>query len=92
MHHFYQSDLKELFTVEISTVIKRIMFSVIPGGHASIIDKPDLYGPTMAAFILPQVLLLAMDSSHHGCDRSGLLGDAVIISVCLWLGLTTFYR
>ncbi len=64
----------------------------ILGGHSTLIDKPDLYGPTIAAFSLPQVLLLAMDSSHHGCARAALLEDAVIVSLCLWLGLTALYR
>lgn len=33
-----------------------------------------------------------MDSTHHGCLRSSLLGDAVIVSLCLWFGLSGLYR
>jgi hypothetical protein len=40
----------------------------------------------------PQVLLVAMDSTHHGCSRASLLGDAVVVSLCLWAGLAVLYR
>ena len=39
-----------------------------------------------------QVMLIAMESTHHGCSRSSLLGDAVVVSMCLWFGLSAFYR
>lgn len=33
-----------------------------------------------------------MDSAHHGCARSSLLRDAIGVSLCLWGGLSLFYR
>lgn len=39
-----------------------------------------------------QVMLVAMDSTHHGCSRTSLLGDAVVVSLCLWFGLAGLYR
>ena len=39
-----------------------------------------------------QVMLVAMDSTHDGCSRSSLLGDAVVVSLCLWCGLAALYR
>lgn len=37
-------------------------------------------------------MLMAMDSTHHGCSRASLLGDAVVVSMCLWGGLAGLYR
>eukprot|EP00602_Paraphysomonas_sp_CaronLab_P012901 CAMPEP_0185040210 /NCGR_PEP_ID=MMETSP1103-20130426/37993_1 /TAXON_ID=36769 /ORGANISM="Paraphysomonas bandaiensis, Strain Caron Lab Isolate" /LENGTH=341 /DNA_ID=CAMNT_0027579409 /DNA_START=249 /DNA_END=1271 /DNA_ORIENTATION=- len=84
LHNIYKYDLKELFVVDPLEVIRRMLCSFVPGTASSLLVSPDLYGPCVAAFALPQVLLLAMDSSHHGCSRSSLLGDAVVVSLCLW--------
>lgn len=33
-----------------------------------------------------------MDVSLHGCNRSSILGNAIVVSFCLWLGLSSLYR
>lgn len=91
-HRIWVYDLRELYTVDPIEVFQRILFCFIPGSHSALLTAPDLYGPTMAVFILPQILLLSMDSAHHGCARSSLLRDAIGVSLCLWGGLSLFYR
>lgn len=88
----YKHDVRELFRVEPVEVFQRVGCSFVPGKHTPLLASPDLYGPTVAACILPQVLLVAMDSTHHGCSRSSLLGDAVVVTLCLWFGLSGLYR
>lgn len=124
----YKHDVKELFQIEPVEVVRRVVFSFIPGKHTPLLASPDLYGPVVATCILPQVrsngscfmllflrfvltsqillrfgfsdililvlqvMLVAMDSTHHGCSRSSLLGDAVVVSMCLWFGLAGLYR
>lgn len=92
IYNMYRYDLRDLFTVEPVEVLQRVANCFIPGRHSSLLATPDLYGPAIAVVSLPQVLLLAMDSSHHGCSRSYLLGDAVVVSLCLWMGLSIIYR
>ena len=33
-----------------------------------------------------------MGVTRHGCNQSALLGNAVVVSLCLWLGLSSLYR
>lgn len=33
-----------------------------------------------------------MGVTRHGCNQSALLGNAVVVSLCLWMGLSTLYR
>lgn len=70
----------------------RIVNSFIPTRHGSILKSPDIYGPLIAVFSLPQTLLLSIGVSRHGCSPIALLGNAVAISLCLWLGLSFLYR
>eukprot|EP01035_Chromulina_nebulosa_P018197 gene18197-23859_t len=83
---------KELFNVNPSDVISRIINSFLPSLHSPILLKPDIYGPLLAVFMLPQALLLSMDTSRHGCSQNSVLGNAVIVSICLWGGLSSLYR
>lgn len=92
IQRMYKHDVKELFQIEPIDVVKRVAFSFIPGKHTPLLATPDLYGPVVATCILPQVMLVAMDSTHHGCSRTSLLGDAVVVSLCLWFGLAGIYR
>lgn len=78
--------------MEPTEVLRRVGCSLLPGLHTPLLASPDLFGPVAAACLLPQVMLAAMDSAHHGCSRSSLLGDAVVVSLCLWAGLASFYR
>jgi hypothetical protein len=64
----------------------------LPGSHKRLLQKPDLYGPLLAVFTLPQVLLFAMDVSRHHCRRDMLLGNSVMVSLGLWLGLSILYK
>jgi hypothetical protein len=92
MRRFYDHDLRELLTVTPHECLRRILNSFIPTRHASILGAPDIFGPLIAVFGLPQVLLLSMGVSRHGCSPSALLGNAVAVSLCLWLGLSFMYR
>jgi hypothetical protein len=89
---FYTHDLMDLLTLTPEEFGRRILNSFIPTRHASILHAPDIYGPLVAVFTLPQVLLLCMGSSRHGCSPISLMGNAVTVSLCLWLGLSFIYR
>ena len=60
-------------------VFTRVLNSFIPGWHSPLLLKPDLYGPLIAVFIMPQILLLSMGVTRHGCNQTSLLGNAVIV-------------
>lgn len=92
VHQFYAYDLKELFNVEPDKVMGRILHSFFPGWHSPLLVHPDLYGPLLAVFLLPQTLLLCMETSKHGCNSNAQLSNAVIVCLLIWLGLATFYR
>ena len=62
VYQIYMYDLKELFNVESSQVASRIINSFLPGWHSPILLRPDVYGPLLAVFMLPQVFLI--DSSN----------------------------
>ena len=51
----YKYDVKELFQIEPSEVVRRVAWSFVPGKHTPLLAAPDLYGPVVAACILPQV-------------------------------------
>ena len=92
MNQFFAHDLKELFDITPTDVTNRIINSMLPGQHGPLFDHPDLYGPIVAVLGMPQVFLLCLEATEQGCDRSDLLGNAVVVSSCLWLGLSTLYR
>ena len=69
-----------------------VSFENVLGRHGPLLHDPDLYGPSIAVFTMPQVFLLCLEASEQGCDRSDLLGNAVVVSLCLWLGLSSLYR
>ena len=92
VNRFSAHDLKELFDITPEDVIDRIKNSMLPGQHGPILHHPDLYGPIMAVIGMPQVFLLCLEATEQGCERSELLGNAVVVSSCLWLGLSTLYR
>ena len=41
-------------------------------------------------FVL-QVFLVAVDTSRHGCHRSSLLGNGVVVCLCVWAGLSCIF-
>lgn len=92
LHSIYTNDIKSLYSIEPGEFVSRAYHSFIPGGLTPVLSRPDLYGPTIALLALPQALVIAMDSSHHGCSRSILLGDAVLVSLSLLFGLSMLYR
>jgi hypothetical protein len=92
VHGFYRTDVKELFNVAPQTVMTRVANTFIPGAHPSLLTAPDFYGPLLAVVLLPQVLLLSIDVTRHGCSQSSMLGNAVVVSVSLWVGLSVLYR
>jgi hypothetical protein len=51
----YKHDVRELFQVEPAEVVRRVARAFIPGQHTPLLASPDLYGPVVAACILPQV-------------------------------------
>ena len=55
VHTFYTYELKELFNVAPDQVLKRLANSFLPGWHAPLLQHPDMYGPLLAVFMLPQV-------------------------------------
>lgn len=92
VHNFYNCELKELFNISPAMISLRILNSFIPGWHSSLLMHPDLYGPLIAVFLLPQSVLLCMDISKNGCSQADVLGNGVVVSLCLWLGLSSLYR
>ncbi len=92
VYQFYAYDLKELFNIEPDKVWTRICNSFLPGWHWPLLESPDLYGPLLAVFLLPQTLLLAMETSRHGCNPTSQLGNAVVVCWLIWLGLAALYR
>lgn len=72
--------------------MNRIINSFIPSWHSPLLSHPDIYGPLIAVFCLPQTLLLAMETSKHGCNPTSQLGNTVVVSLTIWLGLSFLYR
>mmetsp|Transcript_8914 Transcript_8914/g.14815 ORF Transcript_8914/g.14815 Transcript_8914/m.14815 type:complete len:736 (+) Transcript_8914:105-2312(+) len=92
VHNFYAYDLKEIFNIEPAGVVARIRNSFLPGWHTLVLVKPDLYGPLLAVFMLPQSLLISMEISRHGCNPTSQLGNALVVSLFIWVGLSSVYR
>ena len=84
--------MKDLFDISPRDVLHRIINSILPGYHSSLLQNPDLYGPFIAVFTMPLVFLVCLEASKQGCDRSDLLGNAVVVTLCLWAGLSGIYR
>lgn len=66
-------DLKEAFHVSFGEVRRKIQASFVPGQHKIILRHPDLYGPLMGVFLLPQVLLSPLPLSASSAVLSCLL-------------------
>lgn len=92
VYRFYMYELKDIFNIKPAEVWSRVKLSFIPGTQKAILKSPDMYGPAMAVFLLPQVLLLSMEFTPHGCSQSALLGNTVVISLCIWVALSAVYR
>lgn len=88
----YMYDLKELFNIEPRRVMTRVLNSFLPGWHSPVLQQPDLYGPLLAVFTLPQSLLISMETSKHGCNPTSQLGNAVVVTLFIWIGLSCLYR
>ena len=91
IHSIYMYEMKDLFRLHPSAFFRRVINSFLPGWHSPVLSNPDLYGPILAVFLLPQILLFSIESKH-GCNRTALLGNAVVVSLFLWFGLSAFYR
>lgn len=94
-HRFYMYEMKALFNIEASQVLSRVTHSFVPGWHSPLLQLPDMYGPIIGVLLLPQVLLLSLGvgvDRHGGCSNTALLGNAVVVSLCLWGGLSALYR
>ncbi len=63
MLSIYTHELLELFRVTPGQVAAKVGNSFLPTRHLNLVTQPDLYGPLVAAFILPQVILLMMMTS-----------------------------
>jgi hypothetical protein len=92
VHNIYRSDTKQLFTVQPMEVLRRVVNSVCPGRHGSVLAAPDLYGPLLGVLLLPQVLLISIDVTRHGCNQTLMLGNATMATLSLWAGLSVLYR
>ena len=92
IYRFYMYELRDIFCIKPAEVWSRVQLSFIPGRHRVFVRNPDMYGPAMGVFLLPQVLLLSMEFTHHGCSQSALLGNSVVITVCIWAALSAVYR
>ena len=40
----------------------------------------------------PQSLLVSMEISRHGCNPTSQLGNALVVSLFIWVGLSALYR
>jgi hypothetical protein len=47
---------------------------------------------TVSIDIYLQCLLVSMEISRHGCNPTTQLGNALVVSLFIWLGLSTIYR
>jgi len=93
MHAMYRGEWsKALFAVAPDEVLRRILHCVVPGMHGAALSSPDLYGPLLAVLLLPQILLLSIDVTLHGCSQTSMLGNATVVSLSLWCGLSVLYR
>ena len=90
-HQFYMGAI-DMFSVDPKEVLNKIKCTFLPGYHVAVLAKPDLWGPLFGVFCLPQSLVLSLDVSKHGCNQASMLGNAVVISISVWLGLSIFYR
>lgn len=96
-NRLYSTDLHKLFSVLPVDILRRTANALVPGRHSMAVNSPDMYGPVLMVFLLPQALLTTMDgvSLHgheNGCGRPSLLGNSVVISLYLWMGLSFLYR
>ncbi len=90
LRQIYIKEMKLLFQTSVIEVKQKIIDSFIPGRYEKFFTSPDLYGPILAVFLLPQVLLLSL--SKHGCNQFSLLGNTTVMTLFTWLGLSTLYR
>ena len=92
VHTIYRTDVKVLFSVTPDAILQRVLNTVRPGHHSAALVQPDFYGPLLAVFLLPQILLLSMDISQYGCNQTSMLGNATVVTLSLWIGLSILYR
>ena len=92
IYNFYNNDLRKLFDILPYEVFIRFLSSMLPGRHAALLIKPDFYGPLIALFLLPQSILLTLQTGHIGCSHFLLLCNAFIVSLSLWFTLSLLYR
>ena len=92
VHTIYRTDTRDLFNVAPAEVLARIGNALVPGRHGSALAAPDFYGPLLGVLLLPQILLLSIDVSLHGCRQTSMLGNATVVSLSLWAGLAVLYR
>ena len=92
VHTIYRTDVKVLFSVTPEAILQRVVNTVRPGCHSAALVQPDFYGPVLAVFLLPQILLLSMDVSQYGCNQTSMLGNATVVTLSLWVGLSILYR
>jgi hypothetical protein len=91
IHRIYAHDLKQLFTVEPHEVLQRVKNSFIPGRHSAALVTPDIYGPLVAVFTLPQVWSAIIDNEQlltmniDGWYNKGSLFEVLDFNV--WLRL-----
>lgn len=52
----------------------RIVNSFLPGWHSPLLVAPDMYGPLLGVLLLPQTLLLLMETAANGCNSTTMLG------------------
>lgn len=92
IYQFYCYELKDLFDTTPDRVWSRCINAFLPGWHGSILAQPDLYGPLLGVFFLPLTLLWSTHTSRHGCNPTSQLGNAFIVSLLIWIGLSGVYR
>lgn len=92
IHNIYMYDLKELLNIEPRDVLLRVFHTLIPGRHAAVLSTPDMYGPMIAVLALPQGLMLSMEIGKNGCNPTSQLGNAVVMCLFIWGGLSVLYR
>lgn len=92
IYQFYCYELKDLFDITPDRVWSRCINTFLPGWHGSILSQPDLYGPLLGVFMLPLTLLWSTQTSRHGCNPTSQLGNAVVVSLLIWIGLSGLYR
>jgi len=90
-HDWYLNTI-DLFSIDPKEFVGKVQDSFqFARSHELTLQRPDLWGPILAVFILPHSLLLSLEVSKHGCNQASMLGSGVLVSLGMWISLSLLY-